>query len=163
MDTVPGWRHTVDVSCIIDVVRLRNVAILKAKLICKENWPFLGAFAKLRKATISFFISVLLSVCLSVRPPARSYGTSMFPLDRSSGDLIFQYFLKICRGNSSFNKIWHEYRVLYMKTNIYFLLHLAQFFLEWEIFQTKIVEKIETHILCSVTVPRKSCQLWDNV
>jgi len=30
-------------------------------------------------------------------------------------------------------------------------------------FQTKVVEKIKTHILCSVIVFRKSCRLWDNV
>jgi len=30
-------------------------------------------------------------------------------------------------------------------------------------FQTKGVEKIKTHILCSVTFFRKSCRLWDNV
>jgi len=29
--------------------------------------------------------------------------------------------------------------------------------------QTKVVEKIKTHILCSVTFFRKSCRLWDNV
>jgi hypothetical protein len=34
-----------------------------------------------------------------------------------------------------------------MKTNIHFLKHLAQFVLEGEIFQTKLVEKIRTHIL----------------
>ena len=28
---------------------------------------------------------------------------------------------------------------------------LAHFFLEWEMFQTEVVEKIKTHILCSVT------------
>ena len=38
-----------------------------------------------------------------------------------------------------------------MKTNTYFLSYLAQFFLEWEMFQTKFVEKIKTHILCSMT------------
>jgi len=31
-------------------------------------------------------------------------------------------------------------------------------------FQTKVVYKIKTHILCSVTFfSRKSCRLWDNV
>jgi len=30
-------------------------------------------------------------------------------------------------------------------------------------FQTKIVEKFKTHILCSVTYFRKSCRVWDNV
>ena len=32
-----------------------------------------------------------------------------------------------------------------------------------EMFQTKVVEKIKTHILCSVTFFWKSCRLWDNV
>jgi hypothetical protein len=36
-----------------------------------------------------------------------------------------------------------------MKT-IIFLSHLAQFFLQWEVFQTKFVEKIRTHILSSI-------------
>ena len=35
--------------------------------------------------------------------------------------------------------------------------------LEWEIFQTKVVDEIKTHILCSVTFSRKSCRLRDNV
>jgi hypothetical protein len=34
---------------------------------------------------------------------------------------------------------------------IYILLHLAHFFLEREMLQTKVVEKIKTRILCSVT------------
>jgi hypothetical protein len=54
-------------------------------------------------------------------------------------------------------------RVLYMKTDIHFLSHIAQFLSEWEMFQTKVVEKIKTHILYSVTFYRKSHRLWDNV
>ena len=46
---------------------------------------------------------------------------------------------------------------------IYVHLYLAQFFLEREMFQIKAVQKIKTHILCSVTFSRKSCRLWDNV
>jgi len=34
-------------------------------------------------------------------------------------------------------------------------------FLEWEMFQTKVVEKIKTHILCSQHLFQKSCHLWD--
>jgi hypothetical protein len=30
-------------------------------------------------------------------------------------------------------------------------------------FQTKIVEKIKTFILCSITFLQKSCHLWDNM
>ena len=50
-----------------------------------------------------------------------------------------------------------------MKTNIDFSSYLAQLFLDWEMFQTKVVEKIKTHILCLVTFFLKSCRLWDNV
>jgi len=38
-----------------------------------------------------------------------------------------------------------------MKTNIHLRSYLAEFFLESEMFQTKFVEEIKTHILCSVT------------
>ena len=45
-----------------------------------------------------------------------------------------------------------------MKPNILFWSYLAHFFLEWEMFQTRFVEKIKTHF-----VFRKSCRVWENV
>jgi hypothetical protein len=50
-----------------------------------------------------------------------------------------------------------------MKTYVHLWQYLARVFLEWEMFQTKVVEKIKTHILCSITFFLKSCRLWDNV
>ena len=50
-----------------------------------------------------------------------------------------------------------------MQTDIHFWSYLAQFFLEWEMFQTKVVQKIKTHILYSVTFFLKPCRLWDNL
>jgi hypothetical protein len=50
-----------------------------------------------------------------------------------------------------------------MKTYVHLWQYLTEFFLEWEMFQTKVVEKTKTHILCSITFFRKSCRLWDNV
>jgi hypothetical protein len=76
-------------------------------------------------------------VCLSVR----LYGTTRFPLDGLSWNLIFQYFSNICRKNSSLIKIWQGQRVLHMHTHIHFWSHLAHFFLEWEMFQTIVVAK----------------------
>ena len=38
-----------------------------------------------------------------------------------------------------------------MKTNIHFWSYLAQFFLEWEMFQRNVLEKIKTCILCTIT------------
>jgi hypothetical protein len=50
-----------------------------------------------------------------------------------------------------------------MKTYVQLWQYLAQFVLKWEMFQTEVVDKIKTHILCSISFPRKSCRLWDNV
>jgi len=50
-----------------------------------------------------------------------------------------------------------------MKTDTHFWSHLAQFFLEWESFQTKAVEKIEVHILWSIIFSWKILRLLDNV
>jgi len=49
-----------------------------------------------------------------------------------------------------------------MKTDTHFWSYLAHFFLEWEMFQTKFVEKIRTHILYSVTFfpPKNHAFLW---
>ena len=48
-----------------------------------------------------------------------------------------------------------------MNTNIHFDTYLVQFFLEQEMFQAKVVEKIKTHILFSTFFSCKSCRLWD--
>jgi hypothetical protein len=48
--------------------------------------------------------------------------------------------------------------------NIYVhLWYLAEFFLQWEVFQTIVVEKIKIHILCPITFLWKSHPLWNNV
>jgi hypothetical protein len=50
-----------------------------------------------------------------------------------------------------------------MKTITRFWKYLAQFFLEWKIFQRKAVDNIGTHILCSTPCFQKMCLLWVNV
>ena len=52
-----------------------------------------------------------------------------------------------------------------MKNSIHFWSYLFHFFLEWEMFQTKVAQKIKTHIFRSVTFFffRKSCRLWNNM
>jgi hypothetical protein len=49
-----------------------------------------------------------------------------------------------------------------MKTYEHFLWYLAQFFREQEMFQIKFIEKIRTHILCSI-YSSENCAVWDNV
>jgi hypothetical protein len=52
---------------------------------------------------------------------------------------------------------------LNMQTDTHFWSYLAQFFLQWEMFQTKVAQRIKKNILCPVTFFRKSYRLWDNV
>jgi hypothetical protein len=49
-----------------------------------------------------------------------------------------------------------------MKTYVH-LWYLAELFLEWEMFQTQVVEKIKTHFIINKFFPQKSCRLWHNV
>ena len=45
------------------------------------------------------------------------------------------------------------------------MINLSEFFLEWEMFQTKVVEKIKTHIFCSETFPENRAVyeiMWKN-
>ena len=42
-------------------------------------------------------------------------------------------------------------------------LTVTQFCLEWEMFQANVVQKINIHISCPITIFRKPCRLWDSV
>ena len=134
-------------------------AVLRRFFLCCETcWPPLlerYIFWGVRKISIKATISFVMSVC--------PHGTTRLPLDEFSLNFIFENISKNCRENSSFIKIWQEQHVLDMKTNIHSWSYLAQFFVEWETFQTKVVEEIKTHILFSVTFFRISCLLWDKV
>ena len=103
----------------------------------------LGAFAKLRKATISF----VMSVCLSVCPHA-----TRLPLDGFPWNLIFQYLSKISGeikvslkpDKNSGHFAWRPVSIfdrsvlLIMRNGL-----------------NKVVEKIKAHILYSITFSSK--------
>ena len=50
-----------------------------------------------------------------------------------------------------------------MKTFSHLWQYISEFFIDYEMFQIKVVDKIKIHVLCSITFFRKSCRLWDNV
>jgi len=115
------------------------------------NPRFLGAFAKLRKATISF----VLSFCLSVLP----HGTTQLPLDGLSWNWYFSNFresvekiqvsLKSDKNNGYCTRI-----LVYIFNNI----TLNSFWNE-KMFRANIAEKIKTHFIFS-NVFQKSILLW---
>jgi len=64
--------------------------------------------------------------------------------------------------------MWQEWRVRRLKTDVCAVVMIAaEFFFEWEVFQTNDVEKLRTHILCSVTPPSENhaiCEvMWENM
>jgi hypothetical protein len=71
---------------------------------------------------------------------------------------------QMCRESSGFIKIWLEKQIHNMKTFSHVWQYVAKFFLEWELFYTKVTEKVKTHILWSIFFFfLKSCRLWDIV
>jgi hypothetical protein len=102
----------------------------------------LGTFAKLRKTNLIFVIFF--------RPSAR-YNNSAHTV-RILMKFNIWVFWNNCIENSVFITIGQECLVLYMQTNTHCWSYLAQLILELEIFQTKFVEEIKTHILCSATL-----------
>ena len=107
----------------------------KARWICR----FLGSFTKLRKATISFFI---MSVCPSVR--IEQLGSHWTDFHEIWCSRIFQNHREKIRVSlqSDKNNGYFTRRTIYI-----FLSYLAQLFLEWEMFQTKVIQKIKTHFV----------------
>jgi len=79
--------------------------------------------------------------------------------------LCFIILRKICPENTSIIKSNGNNGCFTWRPILHFWSYLAKLFLEWEIFQTKVVEDAKTHILCSLTFFffRKSCRLWCNV
>ena len=119
--------------------QLRNT--VKTNAICTNNKPqnqaiiLRGVRKKLQKATPSSVMSVQL--------PVLTWRISM--------KFDIWVFLENLSRNSSLIKI-EQYSVLDMK-NTNFWSYLAQFFLVWEMLQTKHAEEIKTRILRSINPP----------
>jgi len=98
------------------------------------------------------------SSCLSYR----QHGTTRLLQVGFSWNLIFENFSKIwweVKRKSDKNNGYFTWRRLYVDLWKY----LPEFFLERQMFQTKVLQKIKTHITCSVHSSWKSCRLWDNL
>jgi len=77
-----------------------NSSVKSVKNLAQLPCLALGALEKLRKANISFV--------MSVRPSIFPHGTTGLPLYGFSLNLIFVYLSKICPGNSIFIRIGQE-------------------------------------------------------
>jgi hypothetical protein len=114
----------------------------------------LGIFVKLRRATISFVMSVLPSVRMEQFDYLRTCFNNIWYLSilRKSAEKI-QLSLKSDKNNSYFTL-----------TSIYILIISRSVFLRMRHISEKVEEKLEIHILNSKShFFRKSFRLWDNV
>jgi hypothetical protein len=101
------------------------------------NLQFLCASAKLLKATISFVVSV---------PPSVRMEQISSHWKNFHENLYLNIFRKF-----NFHSNRTRKRIFHAKSDVHFWSYVAQFYLEWDMFQTQVVEKIKTHILCSIT------------
>jgi hypothetical protein len=129
---------------------------LWAFMVCyRANFTFLGAFTKLRKATISF----VMAGRLFVRPHGTT-GRILMTLG------IWTFFRKSDGNIPSFIKIRRESRIIYLMTFSHLWQYLAKFFSEWEYVLDKSYRENEnSHFILNnfPPPPRKSHLLLDNV
>jgi hypothetical protein len=97
-------------------------------------------------------------VCPSVRP-----HWTRLPLDGYSWNLIFEYFSKICPENSSFIKIWKEYRILYTNSCCTFMIISRWILVRTRNVPEKSCTENQKPSLRSVTSPPKIVPLGNNV
>jgi len=90
----------------------------------------------LRKATISF----VMSVCPSARKNSATTGRIFVNFDTWE---FFEYLSRKFKFQENVTRMTGSLRGNRYK----FLIILAKFFLEWEMFQTKVVKKIKTHFM----------------
>jgi hypothetical protein len=121
-------------------LKLRNDCNVRQYEICNR---FLGAFAKLRKATISFV--------MSVRPTIWSNSNPNRHIFKNFHIWVFFEYTSLIKTRQE--------RVICMKTLANLRQYLAESFLERALFK-QALEKIYTHILRSTIFSRKS---WGTV
>ena len=151
--------------------RLSNVCLVarsgKFKLIC--NWVVnafwfssINIIAFLTTCELRGFINRLRQIKKSNFQSRHvcPHRTTRFPLDGFPWNLILGCFSKTCRENVIFTKIWQLYWELHMYAYVHTRSYLAQVFLEWQVFQMNLVQKLEQNISYSVTLILKQYSWW---
>jgi len=113
-------------------------------------------FAKLQKVNVSF----IMSVCQSIHLHA---WNNLDPTGWIFMKFIISVFLKNLSRKFKFHDNWTRITNTLHKDQCTVWSYFAQFAIEWELFQAKVVEKIKTRILCSFTFFQKYYHLWANV
>jgi hypothetical protein len=105
--------------------------------------PFLGMFAKLRQVTISFIMSVHPSVHMN------SLACTGWIFVKCDSWVFYKNLSRKLKFHCNQTRILGTLH----KDQHTCLIIFAHFFLEWEMFQTKVVAKIETHFFLNNPPP----------
>jgi hypothetical protein len=120
-----------------------------------ENLWIFKRIRKLRKATVSFVMSIRLAICLSAWNNSAPTKRILIKFDiwdfRKSVEKS-RVLLKSDKNNGYFT--WRLFT--FMKISRWILPKMR-------FISNKLCKLNKRHILCSVTFSRKSCRLWDNV
>jgi hypothetical protein len=117
------------------------------------NFQFLGVFEKVPKATISFVMSVRMSVF--------SHGRNRLPLNGFHEIWYWNTLLKSIEKIKFNEDLTRITSTSHKDRNIFFVISRSFLLI---IRNISVVEKIKPHILCSITFfPREPCRLSDNV
>jgi hypothetical protein len=96
-----------------------------------------------------------MSVCLSVRMKQLGFLEMYF--------IEFENWVLLENTSTKFNfysNLTRIISILHEDFCVYLSMHLAEFFIKWQMFHTEVVLKIKTHILCSITASKRT---WGNV
>jgi hypothetical protein len=119
----------------------------------------LSAFSKLRKATVSFVMSVLLSDLSVIVCP---HGTTSAPTGRIWMKFdIWVFFENLLRKFNFHENLTRITGTLHVDQ--YTFDHISHSFFRVGNVSDKFVQKIKTHTYYSVIFFSKWCKLWDNV
>jgi hypothetical protein len=89
-------------------------------------------------------------------------GTHITELHLKTGTHITALHLKTGTHITALHlKTGTHITALHLKTGTHLWIYLPEFFLEWEMYQTKVVEKIETHFMLNNFFYRKSCRVCE--
>jgi len=89
--------------------------------------------------------------------PNHPHGTTQLP-----PDIFFLMFFQKSVKNTRFPLNSNKNARYFTWSSTYIYDRISLNLLEWEMFQTKVAEKIETHILCLIPFLWKLCHLWHN-
>ena len=136
---------TVTVMVVFITLMVREQTVKYCYRLYTNVLSFIGAFetwVKWLLASSYIYIYIYIFAYLSNSLSFIPHISTRLPLDEFAWNLIFAYFSKVCARNSSLIELRQEQYIICVDYYVHlWKKNLPGFFVEWEIFQTEVVEK----------------------